>query len=121
MSHTAVIPALLDELLLIALPILAAFALYILDILPLWAALIIAVPPLALLIHTLLKIVKERPRGYSYLGGRGVAVEDLKPSGVVKIRGEYWKAYCLNCEVAAGECVELVEVKEGYAYVKPCR
>lgn len=121
MSRAAALVALVDELLLVALPILAALALFLTGLLPLWAALAIALPLLVLLAYILWKIIKERPRGFSYIRGRGVAVEDLRPAGVVKIRGEYWRAYCVDCQVSAGECVELIEVRDGYAYVKPCR
>ncbi|MFN3804151.1 MAG: NfeD family protein [Pyrobaculum sp.] len=113
--------AILDDMLLFVLPAAAALLLYILDVIPLWAALVVATPFLALAIYVAARIFRERPVVLPYVGGRGVAVEDLKPEGVVKVSGEYWKAVCLDCEAAAGTCVEIVEIKNGRAYVRPCQ
>ncbi|ABO07486.1 NfeD family protein [Pyrobaculum calidifontis] len=113
--------ALLDDLLLLAAPAVVALALYALGVIPLWAAAAVAAPFAALAAYVGAKVVKERPRGFAYVGGRGVAVEDLGPRGVVKIGGEYWRAVCVGgCTVSAGSCVELVEVRDGVAYVTPC-
>jgi Membrane protein implicated in regulation of membrane protease activity len=112
--------ALLDDLLLFVAPAVVAFLLYFFDVIPLWAAAAVAAPFLGLAVYVGVKAFKEAPRGFQYIGGRGVAVEDLKPEGLVKVEGVYWRAVCDGCEVTAGGCVELIDVRGGRAYVKPC-
>ncbi|WP_333638772.1 NfeD family protein [Pyrobaculum aerophilum] len=121
MSRLAIVVAILDDIFLFILPAVLALVLHAVGVVPLWIALVVSAPFLALAAYVGVKVVKETPRGYTYLGGRGVVVEDLKPMGVVKISGEYWRAVCDGCEATAGSCVELVEIRGGVAYVKPCR
>jgi len=113
--------ALLDDILLLAAPAVVALALYALGVIPLWAAAAVAAPFAALAAYVGAKVVRERPRGFAYVGGRGVAVEDLRPGGMVKIGGEYWRAVCVGgCAVSAGSCVGIVEGRDGVAYGKTC-
>lgn len=121
MSRLVTIVALLDELLLFSAPVIIAFLLYIFGVIPLWIVVVLSAPFLVITAYIGIKVFKETPREYSYLGGRGVVVEDLKPEGVVKIEGVYWRAVCLSCEAAVGTCVELLDVKNGLAYVRPCQ
>jgi membrane protein implicated in regulation of membrane protease activity len=114
--------AILDDIFLFVAPAVVAFLLYFFNVIPLWAAVAVAAPFLGLAIYVAVKVFKEeQPRGFDYVGGRGIAVEDLRPVGVVKVGGVYWKAECAACEATAGSCVELVEVREGRAYVRPCQ
>ena len=41
-------------------------------------------------------------------GAEGVAVTDLTPSGIVRVRGEQWSATCVNGPVAAGSPVQVL-------------
>jgi len=46
----------------------------------------------------------------SLAGAEGVAVTDLTPEGVVRVRGEDWSATSLNGSATAGSRVQVVEV-----------
>jgi membrane protein implicated in regulation of membrane protease activity len=117
----ALLVAILDDIFLFVAPAVVVLLLYFFNVIPLWAAVALAAPFLGLAVYAAVKVFKEQPRGFDYVGGRGIAVDDLSPVGVVKVGGVYWKAVCAACEVAAGSCVELVEVREGRAYVRPCQ
>ncbi|MGB9705956.1 MAG: NfeD family protein [Pyrobaculum sp.] len=121
MSRLLTLIAVLDDVFLFVLPAVVALLLYLSGLIPLWAAVAVSAPFAALAVYVGFKVFREAPRGYTYVGGRGVVVEDLKPVGVVKIGGEYWRAVCDGCWAARGDCVELVEVRNGVAYVKTCR
>lgn len=41
-------------------------------------------------------------------GSEGVAVTDLTPEGIVRVRGEEWSATCVNGRVAAGSPVQVL-------------
>lgn len=41
-------------------------------------------------------------------GAEGVAVTDLTPDGIVRVRGEQWSATCVNGSVAAGSPVQVL-------------
>jgi membrane-bound ClpP family serine protease len=43
------------------------------------------------------------------VGAEGVAVTDLHPDGIVRVRGENWSATCLNGTAEAGQQVQVVE------------
>jgi len=45
----------------------------------------------------------------SMIGMKCKAVEPLAPSGMVSIKGEYWRAESVKDEIATGEQVEIVE------------
>lgn len=42
-------------------------------------------------------------------GSEGVAVTDLAPDGIVRVRGEQWSATCLNGTVHAGTPVQVLQ------------
>jgi membrane protein implicated in regulation of membrane protease activity len=48
-------------------------------------------------------------------------MEDLRPEGLVKVGGVYWKAACAGCEVSTGGGVESLNIRNGRAYVRPCQ
>ena len=41
----------------------------------------------------------------------GVAVTDLKPEGIVRVRGETWSATSLNGEQPAGTLIQVISVR----------
>ncbi len=43
------------------------------------------------------------------VGTEGVAITDLAPDGVVRVRGEHWSATAMNGEVKAGQHVQVIE------------
>ncbi|MCD6372949.1 MAG: NfeD family protein [Thermococcus sp.] len=47
----------------------------------------------------------------SLIGHEALVVEDLSPEGVVKVRGEFWRAECLNGTARRGERVKVVDVR----------
>jgi membrane-bound ClpP family serine protease len=49
------------------------------------------------------------PATMSLVGSEGVAVTDLEPAGVVRVRGENWSATSLNGAVAAGHRIQVIE------------
>ncbi len=54
------------------------------------------------------------------VGEQGVAYSDLNPAGQIFIHGEYWQAVS-DEPVAAGETVEVVQVKNLKLYVRPVK
>jgi len=49
----------------------------------------------------------------SMIGLEGIAMEDLTPSGRVKVRGEIWKALSRSGPIEKGQEIRVVEVEEG--------
>jgi membrane-bound ClpP family serine protease len=49
------------------------------------------------------------PSPVSLVGVQGVAVTDLVPAGVVRVRGENWSATSLNGTVSSGQTVQVIE------------
>jgi membrane-bound ClpP family serine protease len=49
------------------------------------------------------------PAHTSLVGAEGVAVTDLVPEGIVRVRGENWSATSANGTVAAGNRVQVIE------------
>jgi membrane-bound ClpP family serine protease len=43
------------------------------------------------------------------IGARGVAVDDLRPAGLVRVRGELWQAHAIGDHVAAREEVVVMD------------
>lgn len=52
-------------------------------------------------------LVDPSPRG-ALSGEQGVAVTDLAPHGVVRVRGEQWSAVAVNGSAAAGALVQVL-------------
>jgi len=48
------------------------------------------------------------PRPPSLAGAEGVAVTDLSPEGIVRVRGEEWSASAVNGPAAAGTLVQVL-------------
>lgn len=51
------------------------------------------------------------PSRTSLEGVRGVALSDLKPEGIVSVRGEHWSAVAVNGTVPAGTGVQVLKVE----------
>jgi membrane-bound serine protease (ClpP class) len=45
------------------------------------------------------------------IGAFGKVTETLDPSGMVEIKGEYWKATCLEGKIDTGRDIEVVSIK----------
>jgi membrane-bound ClpP family serine protease len=45
------------------------------------------------------------------VGLTGEVIQVLRPKGIVKIKGEYWKARAIEGEIGVGEAVDVVEIK----------
>ncbi len=121
MSRLVTLVAVLEDVLFSLHLLRWLFLFYVFDLIPLWAALTVATPFLGLAVYVEVKVFREAPRSFEYVGGRGVATEDLRPEGLVKVGGVYWRAVCTGCEMAAGGCVELLDIRDGRAYVRPCQ
>ena len=52
------------------------------------------------------------------IGLEGEVIEPLTPFGVVRVEGEYWKAKSTDDDIAAGEDVEILELKKLILEVK---
>jgi membrane-bound ClpP family serine protease len=57
--------------------------------------------------------LSHRATGSSHLGrlegAEAIAVSDLAPDGIVRVRGEQWSAHCVNGTVAAGTRVQVLQ------------
>ncbi len=42
-------------------------------------------------------------------GAEGLAVSDLAPDGIVRIKGEQWSAHCVNGPISAGTRVQVLQ------------
>jgi membrane-bound ClpP family serine protease len=49
------------------------------------------------------------PSHTSVVGAEGIAISDLVPEGLVRVRGENWSATCANGTVPAGSRVQVIE------------
>ena len=120
MRRAHAIVALLDETVMLTSPAIAATALWMLDIIPIHVAVAIAAPPLAVLAYMIAEVYRARPGDVRYtpVGERAIVVEPLRPRGLVKVRGEYWRAMCNGCTAEAGEVVVVEGIFEGELIVR---
>ena len=71
--------AILDDVLLSVAPAVLAFLSYFFDLSPLWAALAAATPFLGLAVYVGVKVFRETPMSFEYIGGRGLwRISDLR-------------------------------------------
>jgi membrane-bound ClpP family serine protease len=64
------------------------------------------------LVRQALKSAGARPsRTTSIEGLEGLALTDLRPEGIVRVRGEQWSAISLNGDVANGSTIQVVDAK----------
>jgi membrane-bound serine protease (ClpP class) len=65
------------------------------------------------------KAVKVKTGKEALIGSKGIAVTDLKPKGVIRVRGEFWQATAQDRGIANGEKVEVVGMDGMFLVVKP--
>ena len=103
-----------DEAVAVGLVLLVLWAF---DIsIPIWTAvvLVLALGGIAFVFHRSVVPSFHRRRvagAEGMVGLRGEVIEPLQPVGVVRVKGEYWKAESENGEVPAGKTVEVSSVK----------
>ena len=108
-----VLIALLDEIIVLALVLLA---LWIFDVelsIPIIVILVLALGTLVFITHRAIvpAILRRKMSGAEgMIGMEGEVTEALKPKGIVKIKGEYWKAVCSEGDIATGEEVEVLRI-----------
>jgi membrane-bound serine protease (ClpP class) len=83
---------------------------------PIWTAvvLVLALGGIAFVFHrsVIPSFHRKRVTGAEAMVGlSGEVIEPLQPVGVVRVKGEYWKAESENGEVPAGKTVEVSNVK----------
>jgi len=83
---------------------------------PIWTAvvLVLALGGIAFVFHRSVVPSFHRRRvagAEGMVGLSGEVIEPLQPVGVVRVKGEYWKAESENGEVPAGKTVEVSSVK----------
>jgi len=96
---------------------LVLFVLWAFDIsIPIWTAVVLALAlgGIAFVFHrsVIPSFHRKRVTGVeAMVGMSGQVIEPLNPVGVVRVKGEYWKAESENGEVPAGMTVEVSSVK----------
>jgi membrane-bound serine protease (ClpP class) len=83
---------------------------------PIWIAVVLALAlgGIAFVFHrsVIPSFHRKRVTGAEAMVGlSGEVIEPLQPVGVVRVKGEYWKAESENGEVPAGKTVEVSSVK----------
>ena len=83
---------------------------------PIWTAVVLALAlgGIAFVFHrsVIPSFHRKRVTGAeAMMGLSGEVIEPLQPVGVVRVKGEYWKAESENGEVPAGKTVEVSSVK----------
>ena len=105
---------LLDEIILAAIIL---FVLWRLGIhLPLWVVitLVVTLGVIFLILYKLIAPVLKREQvtgGEGMIGIKGEVVTPLTPEGVIKVRGELWKAYSTDTSISADETVIVVKLE----------
>jgi len=110
-----VLVLLLDEVAALAL-VLLVLSVFNIRI-PLWMAIVIALllGGFAFMTHkVIIPSFHKKPVTGSegMLGLEGTVIESLTPFGVIRIKGEYWKAKSVNENIAVGEEVEILRLNK---------
>jgi membrane-bound ClpP family serine protease len=106
--------ALLDDVIVLAL---VALILWIFDVelpIPVIVILVLGLGTFIFIVHRAVvpAILRRKTSGAEgMIGMTGEVTESLKPKGIVKIKGEYWKAVCVEGNVDKGEDVEVLGIK----------
>lgn len=106
--------ALLDDIIVLALVVLI---LWIFDVelpVPAIVILVLGLGTFIFIVHrAVVPAIRRRKTSGAegMIGMTGEVTEPLKPKGVVKIKGEYWKAVCVEGDVDKGEDVEVLGIK----------
>lgn len=103
-----------DEAVAVGLVLLVLWAFGI--SIPIWTAVVLALAlgGIAFVFHrsVIPSFHRKRVTGAEAMVGlSGEVIEPLQPVGVVRVKGEYWKAESENGEVPAGKTVEVSSVK----------
>lgn len=106
---------LLDEVVIVAAVLVILW--YFNIKLPLWVAIAgaLLLGLLAFMTHKVILpsfYVRQVTGREGMIGMEGDVVEALKPTGVVRVEGEHWKAKSVEDEILAGEIVEIQSVKK---------
>jgi membrane-bound serine protease (ClpP class) len=67
------------------------------------------------------KLFKVKTGKEALIGARGVAVTDLKPTGEIRVVGEFWQATTKDEWIKNGETVEVVGLEGMFLAVKPAK
>ena len=108
-----VLVALLDEIVVLAIVLLALW--YFKVEIPLWAMVVLGLVlgAFAFITHRALVPSLRRKKvtgAEGMIGLTGEVVVSLTPKGVIKVSGEHWQAKCLDEDIEAGEEVEIVRI-----------
>ena len=105
--------ALLDEVAVLALILLALWYFNIDLSLPLIIIIAVSLGAMAFITHRAVvpSLHKKKTAGAEAMeGAEGTVVEPLTPLGAVWVAGEYWKAESVDGDIIAGEEVEVVRI-----------
>jgi len=105
--------ALLDDIAVLALVILLLW-IFKVDI-PLAAIIVIGVVAGVLVFFVHRAIVpslrrKQAIGAEAMIGLLGEVTQELAPKGVIRVKGEYWQAKCVDEKIEVGEDVEITEI-----------
>jgi len=105
--------ALLDDIAVLALVILLLW-IFKVDI-PLTAIIVIGVVAGVLVFFVHRAIVpslrrKQAIGAEAMIGLLGEVTQELAPKGVIRVKGEYWQAKCVDEKIEVGEDVEITEI-----------
>ena len=108
-----ILVSLIDDIIILALIVLAVWYFHIM--LPLWVWILIGLA-LAAFIFVRTRVVLPSLRRKKITGAEGMiglageVVESETPGLVIRVGGEYWQAKCLDGDMEAGEEVEIVGI-----------
>ena len=68
-----------------------------------------------------LRKIPVRMGSREFEGEFGIVVEDLKPEGLIRVKGELWKAISLNEHIPAGFQVKIIERQQMVCIVEPSK
>jgi len=113
---------LLDEAVVVVLVFLVLWALGIEIPLPITIAVALLLGIFAFITHKVIIPSFHRKKvtgAEGMMGLEGEVIEPLTPVGVIKVRGEYWKAKSVGEHIAVGEEVEILGLNGLTLMVKP--
>jgi membrane-bound serine protease (ClpP class) len=67
------------------------------------------------------KLSKVRTGREALIGAKGIAVNDLKPKGEIRVVGEFWQAKAKDEWINKGEEVEVVDMEGLFLIVRPAK
>ena len=105
--------SLIDDIVILALIVLAVWYFHIM--LPLWVWILIGLALIAFIFVRTWAVLpalrrKKVAGAEGMIGLIGEVVESETPGLVIRVSGEYWQAWCLDGDMEAGEEVEIVGI-----------